>query len=173
MTIHTARLDLVPCQPAHIMLLRTAPERFAEHAGFPALPGLADMHNSPDVSPEWIATLEGATGADPWRFGFFLVERAQGCAIGSAGFTGPPNAAGEVEIAYGLVAEREGQGFATEAARALIDFALADPRVMRLCAHTLTEPNASTRVLTKCGFAFAGEETVPHDGLVWRWERAR
>jgi ribosomal-protein-alanine N-acetyltransferase len=38
-------------------------------------------------------------------------------------------------------------------------------------AHTLPNPNASTRVLTKCGFHRVGEVIDPEDGLVWRWER--
>jgi len=38
-------------------------------------------------------------------------------------------------------------------------------------AHTLPEPNASTRVLQKCGFEQVGEVTDAEDGLVWRWER--
>lgn len=42
-------------------------------------------------------------------------------------------------------------------------------RVVR--AHALPEPNASTRVLTKCGFRFLGEVIDPEDGLVWRWEK--
>ncbi len=38
-------------------------------------------------------------------------------------------------------------------------------------AHTCPEPNASTRVLTKCGFRRVGEVMDPDDGLVWRWEK--
>ena len=33
------------------------------------------------------------------------------------------------------------------------------------------EANASTRVLTKCGFRHVGEVMDPEDGLVWRWEK--
>ena len=42
-------------------------------------------------------------------------------------------------------------------------------RIVR--AHTLTEANASTRVLTKCGFQRINEVIDPDDGLVWRWEK--
>jgi hypothetical protein len=38
-------------------------------------------------------------------------------------------------------------------------------------AHTLPQINASTRILTKCGFDRIGEMIDPEDGLVWRWER--
>jgi hypothetical protein len=39
-------------------------------------------------------------------------------------------------------------------------------------AHTLRTPNASTKVLKKCGFEFVGEVFEPDDGLVWRWHLA-
>ena len=38
-------------------------------------------------------------------------------------------------------------------------------------AHTFLEANASTRVLTKCGFRSVGEVFDPEDGLVWTWEK--
>lgn len=173
MNLQTERLTLVPCRPAFIRSLLMTPDRFAEDAGFTMLPGFRELFTTEEVSPEWLAALEGATEADPWRFGFFMIEQATGHAIGSCGFTGPPDDNGSVEIAYGVAHERNNLGLATEAAAALVEFAHADPRVTSVCAHTLPETNPSTRVLTKCGFTFAGEETVPHDGLVWRWERAR
>jgi RimJ/RimL family protein N-acetyltransferase len=56
------------------------------------------------------------------------------------------------------------------AAEALTNFAFAqNVRVLR--AHALPEANASTRVLTKCGFHHLGEVIEPEDGLVWRWEK--
>ena len=41
----------------------------------------------------------------------------------------------------------------------------------RVRAHTLPQPSASTRVLTKCGFRHIGAVIDPEDGLVWRWEK--
>lgn len=45
--------------------------------------------------------------------------------------------------------------------------------VRLVCAHTLPEENASTKLLTKCGFHKVGEVVGPDDGLVWRWEKAK
>jgi len=133
---------------------------------------LRSFYVSGEVSPDWVATLRKASGLDPWRHGFFVVERAgERQIVGAAGFKGPPDGDGMVEIAYGIVPSRQGRGFATEAARALMEFAAADPRVRVLRAHTLPEPNASTRVLTKCGFVHIGGVVDPDDGPVWRWER--
>ena len=102
----------------------------------------------------------------PWR-GYFAVEGKQ--AIGSCGFKGNP-LNGAVEIAYYTFPPYEGRGFGTQMASALTQLALATDASLQVIAHTLPEPNASTRILTKNGFRFAGEVMDPEDGRVWRWE---
>ncbi len=172
--LETARLTLVAGAPAHLLALIERPERFADLVGFPLAAGLHELHAGGAVSPTWLAALQAnAAGVpDPWTYGFFIIEKTTGTVIGSAGFKGPPDGEGMVEIAYGIVPMRQGQGFATEAAGALLQFAAADPRVRLLRAHTLPEANASTHVLRKCGFVHIGDVVDPEDGPVWRWERS-
>jgi [ribosomal protein S5]-alanine N-acetyltransferase len=173
MLLETARLSLRPCSPAHLLALLERPERFEEVAGLPAAAGLREVFTSNDVSPDWLAALRVSPGHDPWRHGFFVVYRGTGAAIGCAGFKGPPDSTGTVEIAYGIAPTFEGQGYATEAAAALVAYAFATPRVEVVRAHTLPTANASTRVLAKCGFRRVGTVVDPEDGTVWRWERTR
>lgn len=122
-----------------------------------------------EVSPDWIARVRATAGGDPWSLSFSAVERATGATVGSCAFKGPPDAAGEVEIAYGIDPEHQRRGFATEAARALTDFASADGRVRVVRAHTKGDNVASHRVLAKCGFRLVGEVIDPEDGPVLRW----
>jgi RimJ/RimL family protein N-acetyltransferase len=124
-----------------------------------------------EVSPTWLAMLDESSFCDPWIHGFALVHRDSGSVVGKCGFKGPPDTDGVVEIAYGVNPEHQGKGYATEAAAALVSLALDQEQVRTVRAHTLPEPNASTRVLTKCGFRRVGEVIDPEDGLVWRWER--
>jgi RimJ/RimL family protein N-acetyltransferase len=124
------------------------------------------------VSPDWLARAKAATDSDPWIHGFAMVHRESGELIGKCGFAAPP-AGGVVEIAYGVDPSWQGRGFATEAARGLADFAFRSGAVSLVYAHTLPHENASTRVLTKCGFERIGEVMHPEDGLVWRWELPR
>lgn len=173
MPLETRNLRLVPCVPAHVLALIEAPESFESVARFRAADGLREMFISDDVSPAWMATLRACTEADPWQHGFFLVHLPTETAIGSAGFRGAADALGMVEIAYGVVPSAEGRGYATEAAQALVTFALTSTTVQVVRAHTLPTPNASSRVLAKCGFAHIGEVVDPDDGRVWRWERTR
>ena len=124
-----------------------------------------------ELSADWLALVSNATSADPWIHGFELIQRKSGAVVGNCGFKGPPTTDGIVEIAYGIDPDHEGNGYATEAAEALVSFAFGNQPVRTVRAHTLPEPNASTRVLVKCGFRKVDEVVDPDDGLVWRWER--
>ena len=123
-----------------------------------------------EVSPDWFARVKASRSADPWTHGFAVAQRASGTVVGMCAYKGPPDANGAVEIAYGINPEYQGRGYATEVARALVAFAVGSGQVRLVCAHTRPEKNASTRVLTKCGFEWIGEVMDPEDGLVWRWE---
>jgi RimJ/RimL family protein N-acetyltransferase len=146
-----------------ILLLHTAEEALA------SVEAMSDADRA-EVSPEWLARVKAARTADPWIHGFSMVHRASGAVIGSCGYKAPPGPNAVVEIAYGVDPDHQGRGYATEAARALAEFAFASGSVRRVCAHTRPENNASSRVLTKCGFTLIGEVIDPEDGLVWRWE---
>ncbi|WP_075093496.1 GNAT family N-acetyltransferase [Planctomyces sp. SH-PL14] len=137
--------------------------------GLLAMVAAMDPADRAQVSPDWLARVQATEVPDPWVFGFQAVLRETGVAVGTGGFRTPPTD-GSVEIAYGIDAEYRGQGYATETAAGLTRFALASGRVTTVFAHTLPEPNASTRVLTKCGFRKTGDVIDPEDGLVWRWE---
>ena len=123
------------------------------------------------ISLDWLARLRASSMPDPWTTGFSVVLLESGTEVGSCGYKGPPGADGSVEIAYGVDPEYQNRGYATEVAQALVDYAFTVDGISVVRAHTLSEVNASTRVLTKCGFEKLGEVIDPEDGLVWRWER--
>jgi RimJ/RimL family protein N-acetyltransferase/uncharacterized damage-inducible protein DinB len=169
---NTTRIELVPYEPQHIRALIEGLDAYEKSFGLRPAEGLRDFIVSGDVSAAFLAEPRTATTADPWTHGFAVVHAASRLVIGGGGFKGPPGADGVVEIAYGIVPSYQGQGFATETARALMTYAFTSGRVRTVRAHTLPALNASTRVLTKCGFTRVGEVVDPEDGLVWRWERS-
>jgi len=122
------------------------------------------------LSPTWLAQLDASGSIDPWIHGFVIRHQITDGVIGQCGFKGPPTTDGTVEIAYSVAPEHQGKGYATEAAAALVGYAFEHGQVRLVRAHTLPEANASTRVLTKCGFRHIGEVIEPEDGVVWRWE---
>ena len=75
------------------------------------------------------------------------------------GFTREPGAA-EAEIGYSILPDYQGNGYATEAASALIQEIHRSGRVQGVIAHTFPALVASVRVMEKCGLHFdgAGEE---------------
>jgi RimJ/RimL family protein N-acetyltransferase len=91
--------------------------------------------------------------------------------VGWGGFKGPPRE-GVVELGYEIAASRQGRGFATAAARAMLAEAFADDRVTTVIAHTLPERNASNRVLENVGFRFDAEARE-RDAVVWRFALSR
>lgn len=124
-----------------------------------------------EVSADWLARVKVTAAGDPWSLTFAVRERTSDASVGGCGYKGPPDAAGMVEIAYGIDDECQGRGFATEAARALTEFAFANRLVRVVRAHTKPDNRASERVLEKCGFQQVGQVVDPEDGLVTRWER--
>lgn len=96
--------------------------------------------------------------------------------LGTGGFKGAPDAAGEVEIGYSMLVSYREQGLATEAVDALMGWAYEDPRVKRILAHTRDDRDASHRVLEKAGFVQQDrlhDESEGFDVVVWAHERSR
>ena len=172
-TIKTKDLDLIPYAPADLLALVKGAAEFRNSFGFSAADGLREFLLGPEVSVGYLDMLRASPLPDIWRHGFALLDRNEGLVVGNSAFVGPPNDAGEIEIAYGVVSSFERRGYATQAAEALTAFALSHEWVTTVIAHTLPANNASTRILEKNGFTFAGEIEHPEDGPVWRWEKGR
>lgn len=81
--------------------------------------------------------------------------------IGEVSPMGPPDKEGTVEVAYGIVDSHQGQGYATEATQALLEWVRRDPRVRRIVAETLPHLAAAIAVMEKCGMSFLGEGAEP------------
>jgi len=83
--------------------------------------------------------------------------------VGSVIFAGRPGDDGVAEIGYGVEQAMQGQGYASEAARAMVEWALAQRETRSVRATTMPFHRASIRVLERAGLTCAGSE--PHDAL--------
>jgi RimJ/RimL family protein N-acetyltransferase len=91
-------------------------------------------------------------GASPGPYGVYqLVRSSDGKVIGDIGFHGPPDQDGTVTVGYGLAASVRGQGYATEALRAVVGWALGRPEVARVEADTTHANLPSQRVMERAG----------------------
>jgi len=96
-----------------------------------------------------------------WNWYIILDHRDEAELIGDCGFRGRPDEQGEVEISYAILPDFRQQGYATEAAAALTDWALADEQVRCVVADTFEGMTASQRVLEKIGYHHEGEGSDP------------
>jgi RimJ/RimL family protein N-acetyltransferase len=93
-----------------------------------------------------------------------VIEKESGQLIGDCGFQyleGGP----DIELGFHIARSRWGRGFATEAARACLDWALAE-RPESVVAIVDDSNQASVRVLEKIGMGPRGR--VSHFGREWR-----
>lgn len=100
----------------------------------------------------------------PW--GAWQMRLTDGTVIGGAGFKGPPDESGTVEIWYGLVPQMRGRGLAREAVGLLLD-AAAHFGAVAVAADTDIANIASQRVLAASGFDLVAEGRVGPRAVLW------
>lgn len=137
--IKTKRLKLYPLSDEEIQKLVDDSEEEALACAYSQM--LLGCKNNP-AQREWYA---------PWT-----METKDGNRIGELGFRGPASNH-SVEIGYGINKEFEGQGYATEAAMSLIEWAFDNENVLFVEAESDENNVASIRVLEKLGFVKYGQ----------------
>jgi [ribosomal protein S5]-alanine N-acetyltransferase len=171
--VRTSRLELIPLSADAIDALLQADGdqlRALTGAEFPhpvapppymadSLPVVRDRLRSGDHDAEW------------WNW--LIVRQDSREAVGSVAFGGRPDAAGAVLIGYAMYPGREGQGYATEAVRAMLDWAFAQPgvNVIRALAPVWNTP--AVHVAEKLGMRPVASEEDEEIGEVLVYEMAR
>jgi [ribosomal protein S5]-alanine N-acetyltransferase len=157
--IATPRLDLVPATLAALDAELSSPEELAATLGAKVPEGWPPREYDLSAIKYFRDHLAANPGAADW-LSWYVMLRPVGSGgptlVATAGFFGPPDARGSVEIGYSVVPPFGGQGFATEIVRALADHAFATGRVRRIVAHTTAGNSGSVKVLDHAGFAFVG-----------------
>ncbi|MFF8842197.1 GNAT family N-acetyltransferase [Streptomyces sp. NPDC015127] len=118
------------------------------------LGGASAAHWADDFPAEGDRVIAGFLTGHPEALNTYghrlIIERAGGLLVGSIGLFWPPTD-GALEIGYGVVPSRRGRGYASEATRALAEFALTAPGVHTVHAQVELSNPASVRVLEKAG----------------------
>ena len=91
--------------------------------------------------------------------------------VGMCSFIASPDSDGALPIGYGIAPCFRGQGIATEAIGAIIDWARRHPDLRRITAETAVSNRPSQRVLEHNGFVRTGERVDVEDGLLMCWAR--
>jgi RimJ/RimL family protein N-acetyltransferase len=82
--------------------------------------------------------------------------------VGDIGFHGPVRGASSVEIGYVIFPSARGQGYAAEAAAALIEWAFAQTGVERVTAKISPANQASLRVAARLGLRETATDEPPY-----------
>lgn len=138
------------------------------YAALCADPEVMHFLGGPQTREQSAAAIERFT--DRWRsqgFGLFCVaRRADDECIGFTGLHVPdflPEVLPAVEIGWRLARSAQGQGHATEAARAVVDLAFGPVGLDRIVSIARPENRASTNVMQKLGMTL--ERTTVHPAL--------
>jgi len=91
--------------------------------------------------------------------------------LGRIGFHAPPDAEGMVELGYEIFPSYRGQGYAQEAARALMDWATQTHGVRGFRASVGPWNAPSLHIVQKLGFVQTGSQMDEIDGEEWVFER--
>lgn len=106
------------------------------------------VHKNIEETRAWLRSLQGKTE----EFGFCLKGTGQLIGAGSIKYREEFDA---FEIGYNLNRDYWGMGYATEAAKALLQWAYKQKGARRFMARHATANTASGNVLQKCGFLFS------------------
>jgi [ribosomal protein S5]-alanine N-acetyltransferase len=159
-------IEIVPCSVKHLEKLIEGTDAFLEVYELQAVDGYMPFKGALQYI---LNQMKGSQLWHPW-LPYLFIFRPDHALVGFGGFKSVPDSKRTVEIGYSVAPSYQSKGFATSAARHLIEIAFESKLVDRVCAHTLAEPNASTRVLEKCGMTKVSETVDPDVGNVWKWE---
>ena len=91
--------------------------------------------------------------------------------VGQAGYHGPPDRNGMVEVGYAVDPAFRRRGYARAAVQALIDRATHEPDVRTVRASVSPDNAASLALIAPFGFVQVGEQWDEEDGLELVFER--
>ena len=123
------------------------------------------------VAPDWIGTWRYRSTQvveDPasaaWITGA-VRDTASGQVVGKAGFHGPPDERGMVEVGYAVVPELRRRGYARAALEVLLARAAVEPGVTVVRASVRPDNTPSLGLVHQYGFVAVGEQWDEEDGL--------
>ena len=94
-----------------------------------------------------------------------IVDLGRNIVVGRAGFHGPPNSGGMVEVGYAIDPAFRRQGYARAALIALLEHAKSSTAVQIVRATIRPDNRASLALVSQYGFVEVGEQWDDEDGV--------
>ena len=112
---------------------------------------------TPEIVQEFVQAFIDQQQAQPrTRFQLAVTLKRGGRLIGSCGIRVEPPVAREAHIGFELTPEHWGQGYAKEAAKAIVQFGFTDLRLHRIWSWCIADNSRSSRVLERLGMRLEG-----------------
>jgi RimJ/RimL family protein N-acetyltransferase len=165
-SMESEHLRLIPCDKQTLEFALQGNARLAKHLDVAVPDNWTELGNRAlKYALEKIASSKNEAG---W-WTYFPIHKTDNKLIGSCGYKGRPDSNGLIEIGYEITKQYRNKGLATELTKILVRNAFSFEEVSLVRAHTLSEENASTKVLTKCGFSRIEEVDDNRNGKLCRW----
>ncbi|MBU3178514.1 GNAT family N-acetyltransferase [Clostridium estertheticum] len=162
MELSTERLKIIPLTLHQFKLLLDGIDKMEKELKLNASNECLDDHTQEAMKGLY---KEAVKNSDRycWYTNWQIILKSENKAIGSACFMKCPDENGEVEIGYGINSTYQNNGYMTEAAQAICEWAISQHDVSIIIAETEKDNIASHRVLKKCGM----EKYKETDEEIW------
>jgi RimJ/RimL family protein N-acetyltransferase len=158
--MRSGRIELIPSSAEYIRIELESPGLLAGKLHATVSKNWPTGEYDRDAMEFFLSCFEkGGEAARGW-YGWYAIKTdstdGQRFLVGAAGYFGPPDTNGQVEVGYSVLPEWQRRGYATEMVHLLVYHAFTFERTRKIIAHTAAENEASIRVLISNGFSHTG-----------------
>jgi ribosomal-protein-alanine N-acetyltransferase len=163
-TIRTRRLELVSMSPSFLNAVLA--DRRADAEAIAALKLPPDWPDERDRSlfRRRLEQMRQDSDSQQWLLRAIVLS-ARRVLIGHIGFHGPPETVGRAELGYAVMPDYRRLGYASEAARTMMEWAHREHGVTSFFVAISPDNAASLAMAVRLGFVRVGEQIDEEDGL--------
>ncbi len=162
-TLETDRLTLIPFTLELKRSVISDKTQLAEMLGV-QVPDEWPGSDLAEALPFFVKTMAEDSSGTVWDG--IIIHKRDRAIIGGMGFIGGPDEQGSVEIGYSIIPDYRNQGYATEMAKCLINWAFQTQGINVVIAHCLKDNVGSIKVLEKVGM-----RCLELEGDMLKWDR--
>ncbi|MCI0570186.1 MAG: GNAT family N-acetyltransferase [Myxococcaceae bacterium] len=120
-----------------------------------------------------LQALRDTPASQQWHLRALVLREDVRMLIGHAGFHGPPDAQGEVELTYEVLPTWRRHGFARESVQALMAWAAHEQGAKRIAASIAPDNAPSRRLVEQLGFRISATNTQSKAEERWVFDLSR
>ncbi len=168
MNLDTQRLEIIPLTLNQILKYLKSDSSLESELGFNANPRIVPSELLEAITQTIIPAVADEDNNYLFSTIWTIVLKEKNVMVGDLCFKGEPNGLGKIEIGYGIYKSFQGNGYMTEAIKAISEWAFTQEGVDSIIAETDNDNVPSHRVLEKNGF----QQYQNIEGMIW-WKLDR